>query len=201
MTDDFNRLRGAMNDLAEHGGSPDLYERALHTSRRLRRRSALATGATAAAGVVAIVTGVALSSGGVPGPTPPPGAQSPTVIPTATPPSPASAPPSPSVSTSTSPSPAATRPASERPGGGCPVTAATLNRVPGLPDGYRINPGTVGCWKDWAFGWDPNQQGDGMYLFRYSPSRGWRVHGQGSAFDCAALGISKDPNDPPPFCS
>jgi hypothetical protein len=198
MTDDFTRLRGAMTDLAEHGGSPDLYERALHTSRRLRWRSALATGATAAAGVVAIVTGVALSGRLVPGPTPPPVAHSPTVIPI-TPPSPAptSASPSPSLSTSTSPS----RPASERPDDGCPVTAATLDRVPGLPDGYRITPDTVECWKDWATGWDRNQEGDGMYLFRYSPSGGWRIHGQGSAFDCATLGIPKDPDDPPPFCS
>ncbi|MFC0031533.1 hypothetical protein ACFFMM_18610 [Micromonospora chaiyaphumensis] len=90
---------------------------------------------------------------------------------------------------------------SERPEGGCPVTAATLDRVPGLPGGYRIAADTVDCWKGWATGWDRNQQGDGMYLFRYSTSQGWRVHGQGSAFDCATLGIPKDPDDPPPFCS
>jgi hypothetical protein len=103
--------------------------------------------------------------------------------------------------TTARPTGAATRPTSERPDDGCPVTAATLDRVPGLPDGYRINPDTVQCWKDWATGWDRNQQGDGMYLFRYGPSRGWRIHGQGSAFDCAALGSPKDPDDPPPFCS
>ncbi|MFE9691445.1 hypothetical protein [Micromonospora sp. NPDC005806] len=201
MTDDFTRLRGAMTSLAEHGGSPDLYERALHTSRRSRRRSTLATSAAAAAGVVAIVTGAALS-GGIPGPTPPPGAHSPNVIPTTPPsPEPTSGSPSPSLSTATSPSRPATTATSERPDGGCPVTAASLDRVPGLSDGYRISPDTVECWKGWATGWDRNQQGDGMYLFRYSPSRGWRIHGQGSAFDCATLGIPKDPDDPPPFCS
>ncbi|MEW2428752.1 hypothetical protein AB0877_12110 [Micromonospora sp. NPDC047644] len=80
------------------------------------------------------------------------------------------------------------------------MTAATLNRVPGLPDGYRINPDKVVCWRDWATGWDPKQEGDGAYLFRYTPSRGWRIHGAGSAFSCADLGITKDPDDPPPFC-
>jgi hypothetical protein len=205
MTGDFNRLRGAMTDLAEHGGSPDLYERTLHTSHRLRRRNALATGGTAAAVVVAIGTGVALP--GTHRPTPPPVAQAPTAIPT-TPPSPApssgpssSSSTSSAPSTSTSPSRPATSATSKLSGHGCPVTATTLNRVPGLPDGYRITPDTVRCWKDWASGWDRNQQGDGMYLFRYSPSVGWRIHGQGSAFDCAELGIRKDSNDPPPFCS
>jgi hypothetical protein len=70
-----------------------------------------------------------------------------------------------------------------------------------MPDGYRITPDTVTCWKGWASGWDRNQQGDGMYLFRHSASVGWRIYGQGSTFDCAELGIRKDPNDPPPFCS
>ncbi|MEV1154773.1 hypothetical protein AB0J27_05090 [Micromonospora chokoriensis] len=81
------------------------------------------------------------------------------------------------------------------------MTAATLNRVPGLPDGYRLSPDRVDCWRDWATGWDPNQQGDRAYLFRYTPSRGWRIHGVGSAFDCADLGITKDLDAPSPFCS
>ncbi|MFE9914662.1 hypothetical protein ACFYPG_05825 [Micromonospora sp. NPDC005553] len=73
--------------------------------------------------------------------------------------------------------------------------------MPGLPHGDRITPDTVGCWRGWAFGWNRDQQGDGMYLFRYTASQGWRIHGQGSAFDCGDLGIEKDPDDPPPFCS
>ncbi|MEV7328370.1 hypothetical protein [Micromonospora sp. NPDC093244] len=84
---------------------------------------------------------------------------------------------------------------------GCPVTAATLNRVPGLPEGYRINPDRVQCWKGWATGWDPDQQGDGAYLFRHTPTHGWRIHSQGSSFSCTDLGITIDPNDPPGICS
>jgi len=45
-----------------------------------------------------------------------------------------------------------------------------------------------------------NPPGDGSYLFRYTAKGGWRFYAEGSAFECADLGIQVDPNDPPPFC-
>ncbi|MEH1167360.1 hypothetical protein V6V47_18440 [Micromonospora sp. CPCC 205539] len=95
------------------------------------------------------------------------------------------------------PSPSATRTPA---GGGCPVTAATLDRVPGLPNAYRITPDTVRCWRGWAAGWDRNQKGDGLYAFQNTPDQGWRIKGQGSAIECEQLGIMIDSSDPPPFC-
>jgi hypothetical protein len=38
---------------------------------------------------------------------------------------------------------------------------------------------------------------DGVYLFQYRTGSGWRYHSQGSAFDCADLGIT---SGNPPFC-
>jgi hypothetical protein len=110
--------------------------------------------------------------------------------------SPSSAPPS----SRTAKPPPSTRSAA-LPRNGCPVSAATLNRVPGLPAGYRITPDTVDCWKNWATGWDRKQIGDGMDLFRYTSGTGWRLHSQGSSFECDNLGIRVDPDDPPPFCT
>ncbi|MFI7606133.1 hypothetical protein ACIBTV_13505 [Micromonospora sp. NPDC049366] len=97
--------------------------------------------------------------------------------------------------------PAGTLPTRPRPEQGCPVEARTLDRAPGLPPGYRVSADTVECWRNWASGWQRDQAGDGMYLFRYTQQRGWRVHASGSSFDCAELGIPKDPDDPPPFCT
>ncbi|MEH1167358.1 hypothetical protein V6V47_18430 [Micromonospora sp. CPCC 205539] len=56
------------------------------------------------------------------------------------------------------------------------------------------------CWKGWATGWDRDQEGDGMYVFQYNAGQGWRIKGQGSAIECGQLGITIDPDDPPPFC-
>ncbi|MET0416069.1 MAG: hypothetical protein ABW022_08615 [Actinoplanes sp.] len=194
MTGEFDRLRGAMTDLAEHGGSPDLYDRALRTSRRLGRRTALAVGSAAVATIVAVATGVALAGSPKAAP-PPPIAPSPSVTPSSPAPEP------PTTPTTTPPTTRARTPATTKlPRNGCPVTAATLDRVPGLPDGYRHTPDTVDCWRNWASAWDRGQEGDGMNLFRYNSTVGWRLHGQGSSFSCASLGIEIDPGDPPPFC-
>jgi hypothetical protein len=88
--DDHSRLRGALAELAEHGGQPDLYDRVVRTSRRLRRRAALTVAGAAASVAVAIGAGVAASPGGpLPvAPAPPPAispqpAMRPEVIPTA----------------------------------------------------------------------------------------------------------------------
>ena len=202
MTDDFPRLRGAMTDLAEHAGSTDLYERALHTSARLRRRTVLAAAGTAAIAVTVISVGVAVA-GGTPRLAPPPPAQSPTYVPSPpASPGPSSAPsptPPSSAPPSALPSRTATRQSTTDPDTGCP-TAATLERAAEMPSAHAITPDTVKCWKDWAWGWDRDLYGDGMDLFRYSRSGGWRYLGSGSAFECRALGIPKNPKDPPPFC-
>ena len=79
------------------------------------------------------------------------------------------------------------------------MSAATLDRAYRVA-GYEITPDTVECWRDWASGWDRNQAGDGLLVFRYAPGTGWRYHSAGSAIECANLGIRVDPDDPPPFC-
>jgi hypothetical protein len=63
MTDDLGPLRQAMSDLSEHGGSTDLYERALRKSRKSQRRATIATGAAAAAVVFAVGGTVAFVAG------------------------------------------------------------------------------------------------------------------------------------------
>ncbi|MEV1155832.1 hypothetical protein AB0J27_10545 [Micromonospora chokoriensis] len=72
MNDDFGSLRQAMSDLSEHGGTADMYERALHKSRQSQRRTALATGAAAVAVVFAIGGTVALATRDRPDPMTPP---------------------------------------------------------------------------------------------------------------------------------
>lgn len=203
MTGDFDRLRGAMSDLAQHGGSPDVYERALHTSHRRHRRTMLATtGGVAAAVLVAVGAGVALGRGSphaappatgqpfsssTPSPTP-----SLSLSPTVTPSSMSS---SPSTSSRTSRPPA---PHSSAPAGGCTVSATTLDHAPGarLP----VDPHTLRCWHNWVIAEPLNPPGDGSYLFRYTAKGGWRFYAEGSAFTCTDLGIQVDPKDPPPFC-
>ncbi|MBQ0988620.1 hypothetical protein PSH03_003997 [Micromonospora sp. PSH03] len=62
MTDNLGPLRQALSDLSEHGGTADMYERALRKSRQSQRRTALTTGAAAAAVVFAIGGTVALAT-------------------------------------------------------------------------------------------------------------------------------------------
>ncbi|MBF9132299.1 hypothetical protein I0C86_25615 [Plantactinospora sp. S1510] len=202
MTDDLDPLRRAMGDLAEHGGNADLYERSLATSRRMRRRGTmLNVGATAIA-VLGIGAGIAAINGGAPGRGPVVGLSGPVSTPTLRSPSPAQSPPASSPPTRSPASSASSRaPVSD----GCPVRASTLQRVAQLSDGYRIDADSVECWKGWASAGltapTPDQQGDGVILFRYDPDRGWRRHSEGSAFDCADLGIKKTSGDQPPFCT
>ncbi|MEV4495566.1 hypothetical protein AB0J84_07665 [Micromonospora arborensis] len=73
MTDHLGPLRQAMSDLSEHGGTADMYERALHKSRQTQRRRALTTGAAAAAVVFAIGGTVAFATRHQPDPLTPPG--------------------------------------------------------------------------------------------------------------------------------
>ncbi|MEV7989875.1 hypothetical protein [Micromonospora sp. NPDC085948] len=62
MTDNLGPLRQAMADLSEHGGTADMYERALRTSRQAQRRMAVTTGAAAVAVVFAIGATVAVAA-------------------------------------------------------------------------------------------------------------------------------------------
>ena len=80
----------------------------------------------------------------------------------------------------------------------CRVTVSTLDHAPGarLP----VDPHSLLCWHNWAIAEPLNPPGDGSYLFRYTATGGWRFYAEGSAFECADLGIQVDPNDPPPFC-
>jgi hypothetical protein len=190
MSDDFGRLRGALTDLAEHGGSPDLYERTIRTSQRLQRQRVFAIGGVAAAVVVAIGVGVAAAGSPQAAP-PPPAAGSPSAHPSA----------APSVLThQTRPDTAVvTSPTGTS---HCSVAAATLNKA--LPAEYKVNgfqltQDTVRCWKNYAWATDSNWQGDGDALFRHS-STGWHFLSEGSALVCADLGVKVDPKDPPPFC-
>ncbi|MFF0153740.1 hypothetical protein [Micromonospora sp. NPDC005203] len=77
MTDNLGPLRQAMADLSEHGGTTDMYERALRRSRQAQRRMAVTTGAAAAALVVAIGATVAVAANRRPD-TPSPPAAAPT---------------------------------------------------------------------------------------------------------------------------
>ena len=78
----------------------------------------------------------------------------------------------------------------------CP-SAKALEKLADLPEGWRFVPSSVECWHDWATA-DPQgpNDGDGIYLLRYRAGKGWKYHSQGSAYDCAALGI----REPAPFC-
>jgi hypothetical protein len=190
MTDDLGPLRQAMSDLAEHGGSTDLYERSLHKSRQLQRRTAVATGAAAVAAVFAIGGAVALAAAGGPGPSTPVATQPP--APSATPTS--AAPPS-----STSARPPSSTPASRRPKyPDCP-SAKTLEKLVDLPKDWYLVPSSVECWRVWATAEpDGPNRGDGVYLFQYKSGTGWRFHSEGSGYDCDDLGIT---SGSPPFCT
>ncbi|WP_444947881.1 hypothetical protein [Micromonospora ureilytica] len=72
MTDNLGPLRQAMSDLSEHGGTADMYERALRRSRQSQRRVAVTTGAAVAAVVFAIGGTVAFATRQRPDPSTPP---------------------------------------------------------------------------------------------------------------------------------
>ncbi|WP_410816440.1 hypothetical protein [Micromonospora sp. 050-3] len=72
MTDDLGPLRQAMSDLSEHGGTTDMYERALRRSRQVQRRRAVTTGAAAVAVMFAIGGTVAFATRHRPDPPTPP---------------------------------------------------------------------------------------------------------------------------------
>ena len=200
MTDDFGPLRQAMSDLAEHGGSTDMYERTLRKSRQAQRRAAFTTAAAAAAVVFAIGGAVAVATtdrADPPAPVaPPPPSATPSPAPTST---------APSVTRSSAPR--TTRPSSVPPSStrtsnrptypDCP-SAKTLEKVADLSKGWHFVPSSVQCWRTWATA-DPDgpTPGDGLYLFHYRTGQGWRYHSQGSAFDCEELGIT---SGNPPFC-
>ena len=203
MTDDFGPLRQAMSDLAEHGGSTDMYERTLRKSRRAQRRAAFTTASAAAAVVFAIGGAIAVATTDRPGPSAPVATEPP--APSATP-SPAATSTAPSV-TPSSPAPRTTRPSSVPPSPtrttnrptypDCP-SAKTLEKVADLSKGWHFVPSSVQCWRTWATA-DPEgpTPGDGLYLFHYRTGKGWQYHSQGSAFDCEDLGIT---SGNPPFC-
>ncbi|GID97668.1 hypothetical protein ACFQFC_12910 [Amorphoplanes digitatis] len=198
MTDDFGPLRQAMSDLAEHGGSTDLYERALHKSRRSQRRTAVATSAAAAVAVFAV--GGAIAFAGRAGPRAPVATRPP--APSAAPTSAATTAPSPTPPSSTPPSSPSSTPSSVRTSDrprypACP-SAKALEKLADLPKGWYFVPSSVECWKGWATA-DPEgpTPGDGIYLFQYKAGKGWRYHSQGSGYHCAELGIT---SGNPPFC-
>ncbi|GAA2698482.1 hypothetical protein [Actinoplanes palleronii] len=196
MGDDLSRLRATMSDLAEHGGSTDLYQRTLTGSRRLGRRRAIMTTSAAAVAVLAIAVPIALAQqqGSAPLPTatlpPAPAASpSPSLSPSVPASRPASHPPStpPSSSTSTSHTPA-------HAANGCPVRTSTLTKVAGLDNGWKLDSSSIKCKQNWAtsalIAPTVEQQGDGVMFFKYSPTTGkWTNKGEGSSVTCSDMGI------------
>lgn len=195
MTDDFGPLRQAMSDLAEHGGSTDLYERALHKSRRSQRRATVVTSAAAAVAVFAV--GGAIAYAGRPSPPTPAATQQP--APSVAPTSAATTAPSPATPRSTPPSSTPSSPrTSDRPRyPDCP-SAKDLEKLVDLPKDWYFVPSSVECWRNWATV-DPEgpTPGDGVYLFHYQTGKGWRFHSEGSGYLCEELGIT---SGNPPFC-
>ncbi|MEV6637699.1 hypothetical protein AB0M54_43915 [Actinoplanes sp. NPDC051470] len=189
MTDNLGPLRQAMSDLAEHGGSTDLYERSLHKSRQVQRRVRVAAAAAAAVAVFAIGGAVALVNADRPGPPAPvaTGKPSPSVAPTSAAPSVTPTPPAPNKTTT-----------SNRPQyPDCP-SAKTLEKLADLPADWRFRPSQVECWRTWATAVPEGPDvGDGVFLFKYKAGTGWRLHSEGSGFHCADLGIT---SGNPPFC-
>ncbi|MEQ4304032.1 hypothetical protein ABNF97_22065 [Plantactinospora sp. B6F1] len=199
MTDNLGPLRQAMSDLAEHGGSADMYERSLHRSRQVQRRARVATAATAGVAVFAIGGAVALATANRPNPPAPVATQapSPSVGPTSAAPSVAPTPAAPS-RTPQSPSPDPSTRTSNRPRyPDCP-SAKALERLADLPKDWHFVPSRVQCWRNWATASPEGPTvGDGIYLFQYRAGTGWRYHSQGSGYRCEDLGIT---TGNPPFC-
>ncbi|UQU66685.1 hypothetical protein COUCH_10640 [Couchioplanes caeruleus] len=205
--DDLPVLRRAMAGLAEHGGSTDLYDRTLRTSRRLARRRAIASGGAVAAAVLAIGVPVALAQrqqspvlppATVPSADPSVSAEPSTPATTATPRrtvTPAGTTPT-RRETTHRPSSPRTSSSSRPPDTGCPVSAATLEDAAGLPAGYRIKPADIRCSQGWATAGvtapSPEQQGDGVIIFKYTRStKTWKKAGEGSDVQCADYGMPK----------
>lgn len=200
MSDNLGPLRRAMNDLAEHGGNTDLYERSLRRSRQLQRRTTVASGAAAAAVVFAIGGAIAVAAADRAGPPDPVATRPPVVSAASTSAAPSVAP---SMSPSTTPPstppsrPPSSSPTSNRPQyPDCP-SAKTLERLADLPDGWSFPSSGVECWRTWATA-EPKSPtpGDGIYLFQFR-SGTWRFHSEGSGYQCADLGIT---SGNPPFC-
>ena len=108
---------------------------------------------------------------------------------------PSSAPPS---STGPSAPTPATGPGTPKPDRelACP-SARTLETLHDLGKGQYYPPSGVKCWKTWAWAKpEGTDVGDGIDLFRYRESTGWRYHSSGSALECKELGI----NEKAPFC-
>lgn len=202
MTDNHRPLRQAMSDLAEHGGSTDLYERTLRRSRQMQRRTAVTAGAAVMVAVFAIGGAVTFATANRPGPSTPVATQAPEPSGTTTPATPSTAPSTPSSSPSSSPKPTSkppsTTPTSKRPHyPDCP-SAEKLERLVDLPKDWYFVPSSVECWRTWATARpDGPNHGDGDYLFHYKAGTGWKYHSQGSAFNCEDLGIT---SGNPPFC-
>ncbi|NMO53884.1 hypothetical protein HH310_22225 [Actinoplanes sp. TBRC 11911] len=198
MNDNLDPLRQAMSDLAEHGGSTDMYERSLNKSRQTQRRARLATGAAAAAVVFAIGGVAAVAGANRPHPSTAVATQPPAPSVAVTSPAPSVAPTSPTPSTKppSSAPPSSTKATGRYPD--CP-SAKTLEKLADLPDGWSFPSSSIECWRTWATA-APMRPGvgDGIYLFHYKASTGWQYHSQGSAYDCKDLGIT---TGNPPFCS
>ncbi|MBU2669886.1 hypothetical protein KOI35_40885 [Actinoplanes bogorensis] len=202
MSDDHERLRRAMSDLAEHGGGADLYERTLRKSRQSQRRARWAATGAAAVAVFAVGGAVAYATVDRSSPALPPAfSPSPSLstAPSSAPPS--SAPPTPSPPHSSAPpssSPHSSAPTSDRPRyPDCP-SAKALEKLADLPKDWYFVPSSVKCWRDWAMA-DPEgpTPSDGIYLFHYKAGPGWSYHSQGSSYRCPDLGIT---SGNPPFC-
>jgi hypothetical protein len=194
MSDDLNRLRATMSELAEHGGSTDLYQRALDGSRRLGRRRAIMSTSAVAVAVLAIATPIALAQKPKAAPLPAaPAVPAPS-------PSPASVP---SSDPHSSPSPRSPDSSPSHPANGCPVSASILQKVAGLDAGYQIDSSSIACEQNWATAGvtapTVEQQGDGLIFFEYSATTGtWTKKGEGSSVPCGGeMGIPASTG----FCS
>ncbi|MFI7602318.1 hypothetical protein [Actinoplanes sp. NPDC049681] len=206
--DDLHHLRRTMADLAEHGGTSDLYERTLRTSRRLARRRAVVSGTALAAAVLAIGVPIALVHRQQPPATPAAPAPSLSTAPSTANPlhraTPPSRPAAPRTSTTTPTTPATHNQATSRPPSsspavtdGCPVKAPTLQEAAHLDAGWRIKASSIRCSQGWATSEltapTPEQQGDGLVLFKYdATTKAWKRKAEGSSFSCSEYGIPKN---------
>ncbi|GAB1694274.1 hypothetical protein [Krasilnikovia sp. M28-CT-15] len=184
MSDDLSRLRQTMSELAEYGGSADLYEPTLRRSRRIGRRRAIVSASAAVVAVLAIGVPVAFAQQ----PGSPPFASRPTGGATGAP-RPAAMSPSTTIPDPARPSSPGSRPAHAA--SGCPVSASTLQKAAKLSAGWKLDASSVKCKQNWAIADtvapSPDQQGDGMLFFKYDAGTGtWRKKGEGSAVECGA---------------
>ena len=108
----------------------------------------------------------------------------------------ASSAPAPAPAPSASPVKASKSLGPEHGSGVCP-SAKEFEKLVELPTGWHFAPSSVKCWNSWATAAPEGPDtGDGIYLFRYGSSTGWRYHSQGSGYVCEDLGI----HEPAPFC-